>query len=116
MHRRHRTAQRRSVERERPLVQAATGDRSSIDLIAALKDSALTPAAATIRRELQDRFLSALDVMDDDDREVLLMRHCEQLSNADAAAALGISQPAAGMRYLRALRRLRSMLGEGEPP
>ena len=45
------------------------------------------------------------------DREILLMRHCEQLGNSEVAELLGLSQPAAGMRYLRALRRLRSVLG-----
>ena len=42
------------------------------------------------------------------------MRHQEHLSNSDAAAALNLSQPAAGMRYLRAVRRLRDILRE--PP
>jgi len=39
------------------------------------------------------------------------MRHCEQLGNSEVAELLGLSQPAAGMRYLRALRRLRTVLG-----
>jgi RNA polymerase sigma-70 factor (ECF subfamily) len=46
----------------------------------------------------------------DDDREVILMRHGEQLSNQDVAAALGLTEAAASMRYLRALRRLRAAL------
>jgi len=43
---------------------------------------------------------------------VLLMRHFEQLSNQDVAAALGLTEPAAGMRYLRAMRRLRTLLAD----
>ena len=39
------------------------------------------------------------------------MRHFEQLSNQDVARTLGLSEPAAGMRYLRALRKLRALLG-----
>ena len=110
MHRQHRVAQRRSVDRERSL-DAKFADQSSLDLAAQLQDHELTPAAATIRRELEQRFLCALQDLDDDDREIIQMRHQEQLSNTEVAAALGLSQPAAGMRYLRAVRRLREVLG-----
>jgi RNA polymerase sigma-70 factor, ECF subfamily len=113
LHRRHKVARRRSIDREQPLT-AAYADRSSLDLGAMLKDPELTPAAATIRRELQQRFLDALDSLSEEDREILVMRHQEHLSNSDVAAALNLSQPAAGMRYLRALRRLRDVLRE--PP
>lgn len=111
MHRRHRVAQRRSLDREQPL---ATGspDRSSLDLAAQLADSELTPAAATIRKEFETRFLQALEQLEDEDRDIILMRHTEQLSNSEVAQALGLSQPAAGMRHLRALRKLRSILGD----
>ncbi len=108
VHRRHK-AQRRSVDREQA---SAAGDVSSVfDLLAQISDKELTPAAASIRRELEARFLAALDQLDETDREILLMRHCEQLGNGEVAELLGLSQPAAGMRYLRALRRLRSVLG-----
>jgi RNA polymerase sigma-70 factor (ECF subfamily) len=114
MHRRHRTAQRRSVDREQPLAAPQFADRSSFDLAAQLKDPELTPAAANIRRELEHRFLEAIDELEEEDREVILMRHCEHLGNSEVAAVLAISPAAAGMRYLRALRRLRGVLGE--PP
>lgn len=110
MHRRHRAALRRSVDREQPLHSPAFADRSSLDLAAALRDGELTPAAATIRRELEQRFLAALDTLSEDDREIIVLRHVEQLGNSAAAEALGLSPPAAGMRYLRALRRLRAIL------
>ena len=112
MHRRHRVAQRRSVDREQSLAAPEYAERSSMDLAAMLKDQELTPAAANIRKELERRFLTALDDLEDDDREIILMRHYEHLGNAEVAQALDISQPAAGMRYLRALRKLRSILGE----
>jgi RNA polymerase sigma-70 factor (ECF subfamily) len=110
-HRRHRKAQRRSVDREQALAPEFA-DRSSLDLAAQLRDNELTPAAATIRRELEARFLAALDQLDDEDAEIVLMRHHEQLTNSEAAQALGVSPAAAGMRHLRALRRLRAILGE----
>jgi len=112
VHRRHRTAQRRSVDREQPLAVAGGPGESSIDLAGQIVDGELTPAAATIRRELEARFLAALDLLGEDDREILLMRHFEQLGNSEIAAALNLSQAAAGMRYLRAVRKLRAILGE----
>ena len=110
MHRRHRKAQRRSVDRERPLAARAHADQSSMDLAARLADAELTPAAASIRRELQLRFHEAIEDLVEDDREILLMRHFEQLTNSETAEALGLSPAAAGMRHLRALRRLKGQL------
>src|SRR5262245_48847850 len=112
LHRRHRVAVRRSLDREQPLAPASAADRSSIELLAQLKDPELTPAASALRKELQQRFLDAIDRLDDDDREILMMRHFEQLTNSEAADILGLSPPAAGMRHLRALRKLRQVLGE----
>lgn len=111
-HRRHRVAARRSLDREQSLAAAAFLDRSSLDLAAQLRDPNLTPAAAALRLELERRFREALTLLDDNDREIVLMRHFEQLSNGDVARHLGLSEAAAGMRHLRALRRLRSILGE----
>jgi RNA polymerase sigma-70 factor (ECF subfamily) len=111
-HRRHRVAARRSLDRERSLTAPEFQDRSSLDLAAQLRDPELTPAAAVVRRELERRFHDALDRLDEPDREIVVMRHFEQLSNGEAARVLGVSEAAAGMRHLRALRRLRSILGE----
>ena len=108
-HRRHRGAARRSLDREQPLASAAV-DQSTYDLADALKDPELTPAAAATWHELQRRFQEAIDQLDEQDREVVLMRHFEYLSNSEVAAALGLTEPAAGMRYLRAMRRLREKL------
>jgi RNA polymerase sigma-70 factor, ECF subfamily len=111
LHRRHR-AQRRDVTREQATGKSGLDDASSLDLAAQLVDSELTPAAHVIRQELQRRFYTALDELRDDDREIVLMRHVEQLGNGEVAEALGLTPAAAGMRYLRALRRLREVLGE----
>ena len=53
-------------------------------------------------------------MMDDDDREMVLMRHFEQLSNQEVATVLGLTEAAASMRYLRAIRRLRAHLAKEE--
>jgi RNA polymerase sigma-70 factor (ECF subfamily) len=111
LHRRHRVARRRSLDREQQLAGKGA-DQSSLELAAQLRDPELTPAAATLRKELHERFVEAIDRLEDEDREIVLMRHFEQLSNSEAAELLGLSPPAAGMRHLRALRRLREVLGE----
>lgn len=111
-HRKHRGSQARSVDRERSLRGQHFADHSSLDLAAQLRDSELTPAAASLRRELEARFRDAIDRLDHDDREIILLRHFEQMSNSEAARALGLSEPACGMRHLRALRKLRVVLGE----
>lgn len=111
LHRRHH-AQRRDVGRERPLRSRPFPDQSSLDLAAQLSDQELTPAAANIRKELAQRFVAALDQLEEQDREIIMMRHIEQLANSEAAEALQLSPAAAGMRYLRALRRLRSLLAD----
>jgi len=109
-HRRHRQAQRRSLDREQPLVPAARANDSSFDFADQFLDQELTPASAAMREEMQRRLEAAMGDLDEDDREVILMRHAEQLSNQDVAAALGLSEAAASMRYLRAVRRLRAAL------
>lgn len=111
-HRHHRVAARRSLDREQAL--PAIPDQSSLDLLAQLRDQELTPAAATIRKELEQRFLAAVEQLGDEDREIVLLRHVEHLTNSEAADLLGLTPPAAGMRHLRALRRLRAVLGDPE--
>jgi len=109
-HRRHRRAQKRSLDREQPIVPAAFSDRSSIELAAQFVDQEATPATEAVRQELGRRLQAALATLAEDDRELILMRHFEELSNQEVAAALGLSEAAASMRYLRALRRLRAVL------
>jgi RNA polymerase sigma-70 factor, ECF subfamily len=109
-HRRHRQAQRRGVDREQPLVPAGLADHSSIELAAQFIDQELTPASAAMKQELERRLHQAIAELDEDDRDIVLMRHFEQLSNQEVAALLQLTEPAASMRHLRALRRLRELL------
>jgi RNA polymerase sigma-70 factor (ECF subfamily) len=107
-HRRHRVAANRSLDREVPLV-AGDGQRSEADVLAQVADRELTPAAAATWHELERRFAAAVELLDDADRQIVLLRH----STAEAAEVLGLTKPAVGMRYLRAMRRLRTLLDEG---
>ena len=112
-HRRHRLAQRRSIDREQPIARPAWADESSVSLVQHLIDRERTPASAAVVAELQHRLAAAVNDLADDDREVILMRHHELLSNQEVAAALGLTEAAASMRYLRAVRRLRAALVPG---
>ena len=106
---RRQLADKRNVAREQ---QLAVEQRSSLNPIAQIRDENLTPAAMLLRKEFAARFHQAVDQLSEDSREIILMRHAEQLTNSQAAELLGLSEPAAGMRYVRALRQLRTILGE----
>lgn len=114
-HRRHRLAQRRSIDKEQPIVRPAWADDSQASFVAQFVDTEATPASEAIRQELSRKLSQAIDELDDDDREIILLRHQELLSNQEAAAAQGVTEAAASMRYLRAVRRLKAAL-VGETP
>lgn len=109
-YRRHRVSAKRNMDREQSMSVAGNGDQSSMELAIQLCDPAMTPAAAATQRELARNVEAAIDRLNDQDREVILMRHYEHLSNLEIAAALSLNPPAASMRYLRAVRRLRQLL------
>lgn len=99
-HRRHRGSGKRSVDREQPNQLPPGMDHSTMDLAAQLMDREITPAAAAAQRELAQVVEQALVRLDEADHEIILMRHYEQLTNQEVAAVLGLSEPAASMRYL----------------
>jgi RNA polymerase sigma-70 factor, ECF subfamily len=109
-HRRHRQAQRRSLDREQSLTAPAWAEESSTSLVAQLIDPEQTPATEAIQAELARKLANAVNELSPDDREIILMRHQEQLPNQDVAKILSLTEAAASMRYLRALRRLRTVL------
>jgi RNA polymerase sigma-70 factor (ECF subfamily) len=110
LHRRHLGTQLRDAGRELSLHGGALPQASSVSLAAQLLGRLTTPSAAAARAELQLRVQEALNGMDVLDREVLALRHFEQLSNAEAAQVLEISEAAASNRYVRALRRIKKLL------
>jgi RNA polymerase sigma-70 factor (ECF subfamily) len=111
-HRRHRVSAKRSIDREQPMTAPGPVDQSTIELAAQLSDPELTPAAAATQRELALQIQNSISKLGEKDREIILMRHYEQLSNQDIAASLNLSEPAASMRYLRALKKLRRVIDE----
>ena len=85
---------------------------SSESMAGQLVGNLTSPSQVAIRREVQDRLRAALDEMDSLDREVLALRHFEELGNNEVAEVLGISKDAASKRHIRALKRLKEILGE----
>ncbi len=111
-HRRHRASAKRSVDREQSMVAQGGQDHSTLELVNRLCDPGLTPAAMATQKEIAAQVELAVRELKGLDREIILMRHYEQMSNLEAAEAIGLTEPAASMRYLRALRRLRAILDE----
>ena len=100
----------RDASLEVSLNQGALPEASSVALAAQLLGNDLPPSEAAIRAETRLRLEKALDALNPLDREMLALRHFEQLSNAEAAQTLGLGTSAASKRYLRALDRLRDVL------
>jgi RNA polymerase sigma-70 factor (ECF subfamily) len=107
-HRHHLATAARDVRREagpEPVPAA-----SSVALAEHLIATNPRPSEEAARQELRDRLFSTLEQMDPLDREVLALRHFEQLTNSEAARTLGLTDGAASKRYVRALERLRNLL------
>lgn len=114
--RRHLGAQQRDAGREISLHSGPLPTVSSLSLAEQLMGRHSSPSQAAIRAELRLRVQEALNQMDPIDREVLALRHFEQLNNVETAQILGLSESGATARYLRALKRLGLLLGElGSP-
>lgn len=111
-HRRHRVSAKRSVDREQAMAAPRGYDQSSIHLASLLGDNNLTPAANALQVEMARKVEAAITHLDERDCEIVIMRHYEHLSNQEIAQALELTEPAASMRYLRAIRRLKVILQE----
>src|SRR5262249_9625628 len=83
---------------------------TSVSLAAMLVGRLTSPTHAARRAELQVRLQEVLNAMDPIDREILTLRHFEELSNGETATALGIQKSTASTRYLRAIKRLKDTL------
>ncbi len=101
LHRRHVEAGKRSVGREQSLELSSA---SAIELAEHLTGRESGPLRRAIRKEMCQRVRSALAALPETDREILILRHLEQLSYADSAAILQISEAAAKQPHVRALR------------
>ena len=110
LHRHHLGAQMRDAGREVSLCRGSLPETSTAALAAQLLGHGTRPSEAAIRAERKIRLQEALNTMDPVDREVLALRHFEQLTTPEVAQVLGIKEAAASKRYLRALKRLKDIL------
>ena len=110
LHRRHAVAKSRDPRREVALYEGKLPEASSEALASQLLGDLHSPSEALARAELQVRLQEGLDALEPEEREILALRHFEELTSAEAARELGISEAAAAKRYLRALRRLKGLL------
>jgi RNA polymerase sigma-70 factor (ECF subfamily) len=110
LHRRHLGAQMRDAGQEVSLNRGALPAASSASLAQHLLAGLTSPSQAAIREEMRLQLQEALNSMDPIDREVVVLRHFEELSNGETAEVLCIEPAAASKRYIRALRRLKTIL------
>jgi RNA polymerase sigma-70 factor (ECF subfamily) len=110
VHRHHLGAQMRDADREVDLRGCRYPTSTTASLAALLAGDLTSPSQAAAREETLERMEQVIAAMDRLDREVLALRHFEELGNSEVAEVLGIQQKAASIRYIRALKRLRAIL------
>jgi RNA polymerase sigma-70 factor (ECF subfamily) len=102
----------RNAELEVSLYRGALPPASTVFLASQLLGRFTSVSEKAIRAEIQIKLQEALNAMDPTDREILALRHFEELSNQETAALLDISPAAASKRYIRALKRLKDALAQ----
>lgn len=112
VHRRHLDAQMRDARQEVSIHRGDLAGTTSASIVAELVGQFASPSELAMHAELLDQLENALEGMDPIDREVLALRHFEELTNNEVAQVLDITKSAASNRYVRALGRLRSVLEE----
>jgi RNA polymerase sigma-70 factor (ECF subfamily) len=110
LHRHHLGAAIRDAGREVSLHRGALPQASSVSLAAQLLGKMTSASKAVERAEIQLKLQAALNGMDEMDREIIALRHFEELSNLEAAQVLDLEPSAASKRYIRALKRLQEIL------
>ncbi|MBN1344733.1 MAG: sigma-70 family RNA polymerase sigma factor [Phycisphaerae bacterium] len=112
VHRRHLGAKMRDAGREVPIHGPRYPQATTVSLAIRLMGHLTSPSQAAMREEMYSRLEATLDEMDPIDREVLALRHFEELTNSEVAEVLGIQQKAASIRYIRAVKRLKDILSQ----
>lgn len=105
VHRRHLGARMRDIRRE-----AKSPAASTASLAFSLVAHMTSPSHAAMRSELAVQLKDALDSMDEMDREILVLRHFEELTNNEVSELLGLKKSTTSNRYVRALARLKGLL------
>ena len=120
LHRHHLGTLMRDAGREVSIHRGPMPQATSVSLAAQLLGRFTSVTQAVQRAEMQIRLQDAINSMDEIDREILALRHFEELSNEETAQVLGIKRSTASSRHLRAIKRLKEILtaipGFGESP
>ena len=90
-------------------------EASSIQLGLGLVSPETSPSRTAGREEMRQKVRQMVDLLEESDREILWMRHTDQLTHPEAAQVLGIETSAATLRYLRALERLKNLWAQIDP-
>ena len=112
LYRHHIGTQKRDARRQVSLAHPAFPAATSAALVDRLFADQTTPSTGAARMEMRAQLERFLEQMKREDREVLVLRHFEELSNAETAQELGLDESAASKRYIRALKRLRASMEE----
>jgi RNA polymerase sigma-70 factor (ECF subfamily) len=110
LHRHHLKVHMRDAGQEVSLRHRGAPQANSASLAEMLLGRLTSPTRAARRAEMQLKLQQMLNAMEPLDREILALRHFEELSNGEVALVLGVSKTAASNRYIRALERLKEML------
>ncbi len=108
--REHLGVRKRDARREVSIAEGPHSEASSAEIAARLMGKLTTPSQAAMRAEMKACLTQALESMDPGDREIIALRHFEELRHAEAAHVLGIDESAASKRYFRAIKRLKEIL------
>jgi RNA polymerase sigma-70 factor (ECF subfamily) len=110
VHRHHLGTRMRDVSQEVSLYRDPLPQTSSAALVSMLMGRLTTPSNAAIRAEQILKVQEAVNALDPLDREIVALRHFEQLSRAETAVVLGITEEGGAKRYIRALKKLKAIL------
>lgn len=111
LHRHHLGTEKRNAGMEVGMFKSMP-DASSVFLAAQLVDHLTTVTQAFRREERQSKLMGILEELDPDDRDIIALRHFEHMSISEIAAQYEITEAAAGMKHLRALRKMKKLLTE----
>lgn len=112
LHRKHLGVKARDAGREVSIFAGPSPQATSAVIAAQLLGGLTSPSQAAMRVETRLMVEEKLNEMEDLDREVLVLRHFEKLSNQETAKVLNIKQSAASNRFIRALKKLKEELLE----
>lgn len=110
IYRRHLGVKMRDARRDVSINTGKAHENPTAPIVMQLLGRVTSPSRAAIREESVEQVMQALQSMKEMDREVILLRHFEQLENREIAEVLDINEKAASIRYVRAVKRLKDLV------